>query len=233
MSYCPVSEAELITFLLYIRLGLNLFLGLSERCREEQCENSYEIWPGAWGWSLPFHGMMTNCIISVYELRSKLIKANRQVFSATPLTYRIKRAINWENILLHFFSFLLQKSWLIFHTGINEKKKVRNSYNIWTEYVVIGSFWFCVSPWALTGRRQQIHELFPKNLREKGVYLTELYLWRGTALIITFTGDAVKWLIIHSFCTINAGQLNPALFDTMHRAPGQSIIACLCTTVQN
>lgn len=123
MSYCPVSEAELITFLLYIRLGLNLFLGLSERCREEQCENSYEIWPGAWGWSLPFHGMMTNCIICVHECRSKLIKANRQVFSATPLTYRIKRAINWENILLHFFSFLLQKSWLIFHTGINEKKK--------------------------------------------------------------------------------------------------------------
>lgn len=233
MSYCPVSEAGLITFLLYIRLGLNLFLGLSECCREEQRENSYEIWLGAWGWRLPFHGMMTNCIISVHEPRSKLIKANSQVFSTTPLTYRIKRAINWENILLHYFKLLAPKILTdLPHRG-KEKKRVRNSYNIWTEYVVIGSFWFCVSPWALTGRRQQIHGLFPKNLREKGVYLTELYLWRGTALIITFTGDAVKWLIIHSFCTINAGQLNPALFDTMHRTPGQSIIACLCTTVQN
>lgn len=233
MSYCPVSEAELITFLLYIRLGLNLFLGLSECCREEQRGNSYEIWPGAWGWSLPFHGMMTNCIICVHECRSKLIKANRQVFSATPLTYRIKKSNQLGKHFAALFQLLAPKILTDLPYRDKWKKKVRNSYNIWTEYVVIGSFWFCVSPWALTGRRQQIHELFPKNLREKGVYLTELYLWRGTALIITFTGDAVKWLIIHSFCTINAGQLNPALFDTMHRAPGQSIIACLCTTVQN
>lgn len=179
--------------------------------------------------------MTTNRIVSAYEPRSKLIKANSQVFSITLLTYRIKRAINWENILLHQFSRMFQKPRLIFHSREKRRKKkenrIRNSYNIWTEYIAIGSFWFCVSPQALTGRRQQIHELFPENPREEGVCLTELYLWQGAVLIITFTGDAVKRLVIHSFCRISAGQLNPALFDTMHRTSAQSIIACLHTTV--
>lgn len=207
------------------------------RCREEWCENSYEVRLGAWGWRVLFHSSTTNCIVSVHEPWSKLIKANSQVFSTTQFTYKIKRAINWEHILLHYFWLhapkILTDLPLRGKRGKRKKKGIRNSYTIWTEYIAIGSFRFCVSPWAFTGRRRQIHELFPRNPREEGVCLTELYLWRGAVLIITFTGDAVKWLIIHSFCTINAGQLNPALFDAMHRTPGQSIIACLCTTVQN
>jgi len=49
MSYCTVSDAELITFLLHIRLSLSLFLELSARCREEQRANSYEMRLGVWG----------------------------------------------------------------------------------------------------------------------------------------------------------------------------------------
>lgn len=98
-----VSKAELITFLLYIHLSLNLFLGLSVHCREEWCENSYEVRLGAWGWRVLFHSSTTNCIVSVHEPWSKLIKANSQVFSTTQFTYKIKRAINWEHILLHYF----------------------------------------------------------------------------------------------------------------------------------
>lgn len=126
MSYCPVSEAELITFLLYIRLGLNLFLGLSECCREEQRENSYEIWPGAWGWSLPFHGMMTNCIISVHECRSKLIKANSQVFSATPLTYRIKKSNQLGKHFAALFQLLAPKILTDLPYGDKWKKKKKS-----------------------------------------------------------------------------------------------------------
>lgn len=179
-------------------------------------------------------GISTNCIITVHELWLKLIKTN----SHTDLNHAVHLQNQKRHQLgTHSAALLwLHAPKILIDLPLGRKKKIkriRNSYTIWTEYIVIGSFWFCVSPWAFTGRRRQIHELFPRNPREEGVCLTELYLWRGAGLIITFTGDAVKCLIIHSFCTINAGQLKPALFNTKHRIPGQSIIACLCTTVQN
>lgn len=67
-----------------------------------------------------------------------------------------QRAIDWEHILLHYYGCMLQQSSLIFHPGEKEGKKneARNSYNIWTEYIAVGSFWFCVLPRAFTGKRQ-------------------------------------------------------------------------------
>lgn len=119
------------------------------------------------------------------------------------------------------------------HTWRGQEKNT----NIWIEYIVIGSFWFCISPQALIGRRQKIHKLFPVEPKRGRESVWQSYI-SGTAqlsakLIITFTGDAVKWVIIHSFCAINAGQLNPGPSDITSRTQGQSIMACLCTTEQN
>lgn len=120
---CNVSEAELITFLLYICLILNLFLGLSVQCREEQCENSCGIWLGAEGWRVSFPGITTSYAVHAREPWTKLTEANSQVFSGTQFTHNIKRAIDCEHILLHYFSCVLQQSWLIIPPGEKEGKK--------------------------------------------------------------------------------------------------------------
>lgn len=121
---CNVSEAELITFLLYISLSLNLFLGLSVQCREEQCENSCGIWLGAEGWRVSFPGITTSCAEHACEPWTKLTEANSQVFSATEFTHNIKE--QWtENTFCCTISAacMLQQSWLIFHPGEKEGKK--------------------------------------------------------------------------------------------------------------
>lgn len=94
--------------------------------------------------------MTTNRIVSAYEPRSKLIKANSQVFSITLLTYRIKRAINWENILLHQFSRMFQKPRLIFHSREKRRKKRKQNKKFLQHLNWIYSYWqllvLCFTP---------------------------------------------------------------------------------------
>lgn len=93
------------------------------QCREEQCENSSGICLGAEGWRVSLPGITTRCAVHAHEPWTELTEANSQAFSATQFTHVIKRAINWERILLHYFGCMLQKSWLIFHPGEKEGKK--------------------------------------------------------------------------------------------------------------
>lgn len=152
---CNVLEAELVTFLLYIRLSLNLFLGLSVQCREEQCENSCGIWLGAKGWRVSFPGITTSCAVHAREPWTKLTEANSQVFSATQFTHNIKEQ-STENTFCCTISAACfsNPDWSSTQGKRKEKNGVRNSYNIWTEYIAVGSFWFCVLPRAFTGKRQ-------------------------------------------------------------------------------
>lgn len=71
-----------------------------------------------------FPGITTSCAVHAREPWTKPTEANSQVFSGTQFTHNIKRAIDWEHILLHYFSCVLQQSWLIIHPGEKEGKKM-------------------------------------------------------------------------------------------------------------